>query len=95
MTFEEALALTIKTKEKWGGGSSEAWLINALEVLGILKLEDRRSADERLAESLSKSFSFDADAKEMDLFRERLAQNGLKIVVTTRHSPQGSEATND
>ena len=90
MTFEEAHKKALEAKAKWGGGSSEAWLINSLEALGLLKLEDRRNADERLAESLTAAFSFDTDVKEMTIFRESLAKNGLQIVALSS-SPHDTE----
>lgn len=40
MTRDEAVAIANKAREKAGGGSSEWWLVNALEALGVLKLDD-------------------------------------------------------
>lgn len=90
MTFEEAHKAALDAKAKWGGGSSEAWLINSLEALGLLKLEDRRNADERLASALAATFSFTTNTKEMTMFRERLAADGLQIVPVSR-TPQENE----
>lgn len=48
MTRDEAVKIAKKAKEKWGGGSSEYWLVIALEALGVLKLEPERSGPEAL-----------------------------------------------
>jgi hypothetical protein len=44
MTRDEAIKAAIGSKDKWGGGSSEAWLVNVLEALGVLKLEDPKES---------------------------------------------------
>lgn len=40
MTRDEAIDLAMKAREKWGGGSSEYWLVIALEALGVLKIDE-------------------------------------------------------
>lgn len=40
MTRDEAVAIAKKSKDDWGGGSSELWLVNALVALGMLKLDE-------------------------------------------------------
>lgn len=39
MTKDEAVAVAIEAKKKWGGGSSEFWLVNALESLGLIEFD--------------------------------------------------------
>jgi hypothetical protein len=93
MTRDEAVSIAVEAKKKWGGGSSEYWLVIALEALGVLKLEDSRTTDERLAASLTKIFSFDTNATEMTFFRDHVAKNNRKIVDTSVSRPPrgGSE----
>jgi hypothetical protein len=80
MTRDQAIAALIKSKEQWGGGSSEAWLVNSLEAIGMLKLDEPKSQDDRLAAVVMSTFSFDTNTKEMTLFRKELEAAGLKIV---------------
>jgi hypothetical protein len=81
MTREEALARM--PQSRWYGEEGQrGWLIDSLAALGLLNIEQPRSTDERLAETLSATFSFTTTSKEMALFREHLAKNGLKIVAT-------------
>ena len=80
MTKEEAVTIAIKAKEKWGGGSSEWWLVNALESLGLIEFDEPPKQDELLARALVLAFSFDASTSEMALFRKHLAVCGLVVV---------------
>lgn len=54
MTRDEAVATAIEAKKKWGGGSSEYWLVIALEALGVLELTDPkvRSPTERAVDAM-------------------------------------------
>jgi hypothetical protein len=85
MTFDEAHALAVKAKEKWGGGSSEAWLINVLNALGVIKLDEPKSSPEALVcEVLASMQVYGLRQRQ---FLDGLASAGLKVV---HRSPQES-----
>jgi len=81
MTFEEALAVTIEAKKKWGGGSSEAWLINAMAALGVLKLDEPpKSLPQKLRDFIMDARLVQGGAMErLGNLHDVLKDCGLKI----------------
>jgi hypothetical protein len=77
MTFEEALATTLEAKKKWGGGSSEAWLINAMVALGALKLDEPPKC---LEEQLAIALGWPAGGRSHGELIAALRVSGLQLV---------------
>lgn len=94
MTRQEAVEVATLAKAKWGGGSSEYWLVIALEALGVLKIDEPRELPQKLRDFVSDARLAQGGAMErLGNLQHVLADCGLKIVEDdTRSSRDNSEA---
>lgn len=79
MTRDEAKS---KLMEMTANECTPRWMddfIDSAVALGMLKLQEKKPVDERLASALTASFAFDTEAREMKIFHGMLADVGLKI----------------
>jgi hypothetical protein len=54
--------------------------VSLLEKLGVLKLDEPKSADNRIAQAVGAAFGFSTSPHEMPLLHRQLKILGLKIV---------------
>lgn len=77
MTRDEAVAIAKKSKDDWGGGSSELWLVNALVALGMLKLDEPKSPITEFIDAMRNEGIYLTDLS----VRRALGAAGLKIAL--------------
>lgn len=85
MTREEAVKAALKAKAKWGGGSSENWLVLALEALGLLKLDEPAVS---LEGQLAIALGWPEGGRSHGEITAALKVSGLTLVAVKPSPPQ-------